>query len=151
VSSSVPPHDDLLRKTPKGLWIGGEWRDGASGRRFAADDPATGDILAEVAHAEVYDALAAMDAAVAVQADWATTAPRKRSENLYRAYLYTRDLSRALRLTGRLKVGLVGLSRGLVSNPATPFGGVKDRGMGREGGPEGIAEYLSVKYAAIAL
>lgn len=67
------------------------------------------------------------------------------------AYLYTRDLARALRVTERLEVGMVGLNRGLVSNPAAPFGGVKDSGLGREGGPEGIAEYLSVKYAAIAL
>ena len=67
------------------------------------------------------------------------------------AYLYTRDLSRALRVTERLEVGMVGLNRGLVSNPAAPFGGVKDSGLGREGGPEGIAEYLSTKYAAIAL
>ena len=67
------------------------------------------------------------------------------------AYLFTRDLSRALRVTERLEVGMVGLNRGLVSNPAAPFGGVKDSGLGREGGPEGIAEYLSTKYAAIAL
>jgi succinate-semialdehyde dehydrogenase/glutarate-semialdehyde dehydrogenase len=51
----------------------------------------------------------------------------------------------------RLEVGMVGLNRGLVSNPAAPFGGVKASGMGREGGPEGIEEYLSVKYASIAL
>jgi succinate-semialdehyde dehydrogenase/glutarate-semialdehyde dehydrogenase len=51
----------------------------------------------------------------------------------------------------RLDVGMVGLNRGLVSNPAAPFGGVKDSGMGREGGREGIDEYLSVKYASIAI
>ena len=67
------------------------------------------------------------------------------------AYLFTRDLARALRVTERLEVGMVGVNRGLVSNPAAPFGGVKDSGLGREGGPEGIAEYLSTKYAAIAL
>ena len=67
------------------------------------------------------------------------------------AYVFTRDLARAMRVVERLEVGMVGLNRGLVSNPAAPFGGVKDSGMGREGGAEGIAEYLSVKYAAIAL
>jgi succinate-semialdehyde dehydrogenase/glutarate-semialdehyde dehydrogenase len=67
------------------------------------------------------------------------------------AYAYTRDLSRALGLMDRLNVGMVGLNRGLVSNPAAPFGGVKASGMGREGGREGIDEYLSVKYASIAL
>ena len=67
------------------------------------------------------------------------------------AYAYTRDLSRGLRLMDRLNVGMVGLNRGLVSNPAAPFGGVKASGLGREGGREGIDEYLTLKYASIAL
>jgi succinate-semialdehyde dehydrogenase/glutarate-semialdehyde dehydrogenase len=67
------------------------------------------------------------------------------------AYAYTWDLSQALRVVDRLQVGMVGINRGIVSNPAAPFGGVKASGMGREGGKEGIDEYLSVKYAAIAL
>jgi succinate-semialdehyde dehydrogenase/glutarate-semialdehyde dehydrogenase len=67
------------------------------------------------------------------------------------AYIYTRDLSRALRVIERLEVGMVGVNRGIVSNPAAPFGGVKASGMGREGGHEGIDEYLAVKYAAVAL
>jgi succinate-semialdehyde dehydrogenase/glutarate-semialdehyde dehydrogenase len=66
------------------------------------------------------------------------------------AYAYTRDLSRALKLVDALQVGMVGLNRGLVSNPAAPFGGIKGSGLGREGGPEGIEEYLSTKYASIA-
>jgi succinate-semialdehyde dehydrogenase / glutarate-semialdehyde dehydrogenase len=65
------------------------------------------------------------------------------------AYVFTRDLKRAIRVTEGLEVGMVGLNRGLVSNPAAPFGGVKQSGFGREGGAEGIEEYLSVKYAAI--
>lgn len=65
------------------------------------------------------------------------------------AYAFTNDLSRAIRLVERLQTGMVGLNQGLVSNPAAPFGGVKDSGFGREGGPEGIEEYLDVKYAAI--
>ena len=67
------------------------------------------------------------------------------------AYAYTQDLSQALRVVDRLQVGMVGINRGIVSNPAAPFGGVKASGMGREGGKEGIDEYLSVKYAAITL
>jgi succinate-semialdehyde dehydrogenase/glutarate-semialdehyde dehydrogenase len=67
------------------------------------------------------------------------------------AYVYTRDLSRALRVIEGLEVGMVGVNRGIVSNPAAPFGGVKASGMGREGGREGIDEYLAVKYAAVAL
>jgi len=67
------------------------------------------------------------------------------------AYLYTRDLSRALRVVERLETGMVGLNRGMVSNPAAPFGGVKESGIGREGGREGIEEYLETKYVAVTL
>ncbi|WP_214317590.1 NAD-dependent succinate-semialdehyde dehydrogenase [Nonomuraea sediminis] len=67
------------------------------------------------------------------------------------AYLYTRDLGRAVRVGERLETGMVGLNRGLVSNAAAPFGGVKSSGLGREGGFEGIEEYLSTKYLALDL
>lgn len=67
------------------------------------------------------------------------------------AYLYTRDLGRALRTIEALEVGMVGVNQGMVSNAAAPFGGVKQSGYGREGGREGIREYLRVKYAAIGL
>jgi succinate-semialdehyde dehydrogenase/glutarate-semialdehyde dehydrogenase len=67
------------------------------------------------------------------------------------AYVYTRDLDRALRVVERLDTGMVGLNQGLVSNPAAPFGGVKQSGLGREGGPEGIDEYLSIKYVAMSM
>jgi len=65
------------------------------------------------------------------------------------AYVFTGDLDRALRVIERLETGMVGLNQGLVSNAAAPFGGVKQSGFGREGGAEGIDEYLSTKYAAI--
>jgi succinate-semialdehyde dehydrogenase/glutarate-semialdehyde dehydrogenase len=67
------------------------------------------------------------------------------------AYVYTSDLRRALRVVESLETGMVGLNQGMVSNPAAPFGGVKQSGFGREGGREGIQEYLSTKYAAINL
>jgi succinate-semialdehyde dehydrogenase/glutarate-semialdehyde dehydrogenase len=67
------------------------------------------------------------------------------------AYLYTRDLQRAFRVCERLETGMIGLNQGLVSNPAAPFGGVKQSGFGREGGFEGIDEYLETKYVAMAL
>ncbi|HWH10722.1 MAG TPA: NAD-dependent succinate-semialdehyde dehydrogenase [Solirubrobacteraceae bacterium] len=67
------------------------------------------------------------------------------------AYLYTEDLRRALRVSERLDVGMVGLNQGMVSNAAAPFGGVKQSGFGREGGYEGIEEYLETKYVAIGL
>jgi succinate-semialdehyde dehydrogenase/glutarate-semialdehyde dehydrogenase len=67
------------------------------------------------------------------------------------AYLYTRDLARALRVAERLETGMVGLNQGIVSNPAAPFGGVKHSGFGREGGFEGIDEYLQTKYVALGV
>jgi succinate-semialdehyde dehydrogenase/glutarate-semialdehyde dehydrogenase len=66
------------------------------------------------------------------------------------AYVYTRDLNRAIRVSERLDTGMVGLNQGIVSNPAAPFGGVKHSGLGREGGRGGIAEFLETKYVAIA-
>jgi succinate-semialdehyde dehydrogenase/glutarate-semialdehyde dehydrogenase len=65
------------------------------------------------------------------------------------AYAYTTGLDRAVRVAEGLKAGMVGLNQGIVSNPAAPFGGVKQSGFGREGGREGIEEYLDVKYLAL--
>jgi succinate-semialdehyde dehydrogenase/glutarate-semialdehyde dehydrogenase len=65
------------------------------------------------------------------------------------AYVYTRDIKRAFRVCEKLETGMVGLNQGLVSNPAAPFGGVKASGFGREGGTEGIHEYLETKYIAM--
>lgn len=67
------------------------------------------------------------------------------------AYVFTRDLTRAVRVGERLETGMVGMNTGIVSNPAAPFGGIKESGFGREGGAEGIEEYLSIKYMALAL
>ncbi len=67
------------------------------------------------------------------------------------AYVYTRDLQRALRVCEGLETGMIGLNQGMVSNPAAPFGGVKQSGFGREGGYEGIEEYLETKYVAVSL
>ena len=67
------------------------------------------------------------------------------------AYVYTQDVKRAFRVLERLQVGMAGLNQGLVSNAAAPFGGVKASGIGREGGREGIEEYLDLKYVAVAL
>jgi succinate-semialdehyde dehydrogenase/glutarate-semialdehyde dehydrogenase len=64
------------------------------------------------------------------------------------AYVYTRDLNRAFRVCESIETGMVGLNQGVVSNPAAPFGGVKQSGFGREGGFEGIGEYLETKYVA---
>jgi succinate-semialdehyde dehydrogenase/glutarate-semialdehyde dehydrogenase len=64
------------------------------------------------------------------------------------AYVYTRDLRRGLRVSEALESGMIGLNRGLVSDPAAPFGGVKQSGLGREGAHEGLLEYTETKYIA---
>lgn len=65
------------------------------------------------------------------------------------AYIFTRDLSKGLRVSGAVEAGMIGLNRGLVSDPAAPFGGVKQSGLGREGGQHhGIAEFMEAKYIA---
>jgi succinate-semialdehyde dehydrogenase/glutarate-semialdehyde dehydrogenase len=66
------------------------------------------------------------------------------------AFVHTRDLERALRVGDRLQVGMVGLNRGMVSEASAPFGGVKQSGLGREGGAEGLREYQDTKYLAMA-
>jgi succinate-semialdehyde dehydrogenase/glutarate-semialdehyde dehydrogenase len=65
------------------------------------------------------------------------------------SYLFTGDVKRALRVAERLETGMIGLNQGMVSNAGAPFGGVKQSGVGREGGNEGIHEYLETKYVAI--
>ena len=67
------------------------------------------------------------------------------------AYAFTADLTRAITVAERLDTGMVGINQGIVSNPAAPFGGVKSSGLGREGGFEGIEEYLETKYVGIKL
>jgi succinate-semialdehyde dehydrogenase / glutarate-semialdehyde dehydrogenase len=67
------------------------------------------------------------------------------------AYVFTKDLGRAWRVVEDLETGMVGLNQGLVSNAGAPFGGVKASGFGREGGPEGLHEYLETKYVAMAV
>jgi len=66
------------------------------------------------------------------------------------SYVYTGDLARGLRVSERLEAGMVGLNRGLVSDPAAPFGGVKQSGLGREGAHHGIMEFCETKYIAVS-
>ncbi len=65
------------------------------------------------------------------------------------AYIYTQSLDRALRVSEAIESGMVGVNRGVISDAAAPFGGVKESGFGREGGFEGIEEYLDIKYIAL--
>ena len=66
-------------------------------------------------------------------------------------YVFTENMDKALRFSAQLEVGMVGLNTGLVSNPIAPFGGIKQSGLGREGGKVGIEEFLEYKYTAIAV
>jgi succinate-semialdehyde dehydrogenase/glutarate-semialdehyde dehydrogenase len=65
------------------------------------------------------------------------------------SYVYTENLARGLKLSEQIESGMVGINRGLVSDPAAPFGGVKESGLGREGGFEGIEEFLETKYISV--
>ncbi|HUB73926.1 MAG TPA: NAD-dependent succinate-semialdehyde dehydrogenase [Solirubrobacteraceae bacterium] len=87
----------------------------------------------------------------AFASDEQALAAANRTEYGLVAYVYTRDLERAFHVCEGIETGMVGLNQGVVSNPAAPFGGVKQSGFGREGGFEGIGEYLETKYVAIAV
>src|SRR3989440_4661464 len=127
--------------------LGGERLDGA-GYFFAptvlADVPDDAELMAE----EIFGPVAPV--ATFAGEEQAVEAANRTQYGLV-AYVYTRDLSRALRVCERLETGMVGLNQGVVSNPAAPFGGVKQSGFGREGGFEGIGEYLETKYVALSL
>src|SRR5215208_2717875 len=83
---SSTQEQEVVDKVPKGLFVGGEWREASDGGTLAVEDPSTGETLCEVADATPADAMAALDAAVAAQGEWAATAPRERGEILRRAY-----------------------------------------------------------------
>jgi succinate-semialdehyde dehydrogenase/glutarate-semialdehyde dehydrogenase len=68
------------------------------------------------------------------------------------AYIYTRDLGRGMRVASKIESGMIALNRGLMSDPAAPFGGVKQSGLGREGGQKhGVAEFMEAKYIAVTI
>ncbi len=136
--------DDAVGKGAKAL-CGGERIDGP-GYFYAptvlADVPAEASLLREEIFGPVapVTTFATEDEAIARAND---------TEYGLVAYVFTRDVERAFRVIERLDTGMVGLNQGLVSNAGAPFGGVKQSGFGREGGPEGIEEYLETKYVAI--
>jgi succinate-semialdehyde dehydrogenase/glutarate-semialdehyde dehydrogenase len=67
------------------------------------------------------------------------------------SYIYTKDINRVYHMTESLQYGMVGVNTGLISNAAAPFGGIKESGLGREGGVEGIEEYLDTKYVCVEI
>jgi len=106
MSDATSNESELLARVPHGLYIAGEWGAGTGGRTFAVDDPATGEPLdVAVADATAADALAALDAAVAAQPDWASTPPRERSEMLRRAFQACMDRADDLALAMTLEMG----------------------------------------------
>ncbi len=111
--------------------------------------PATvlGDVppMAQVVQDEIFGPVAAV---VRVSDEYEALKWANMSEYGLAGYIYTANTARGLRVSQELEVGMIGLNRGLVSDPAAPFGGVKQSGIGREGGYEGIDEYLEVKYIA---
>ncbi len=137
---------DAVGKGARAL-VGGQVRDGAGyfyEPTVLADVPDDAELLRE----EIFGPVAPVkgfdgeDEAIAAAND---------TEFGLVAYLYTNDLKRALRVVEGLETGMVGLNQGMVSNAAAPFGGIKQSGFGREGGPEGIEEYLETKYVAVNL
>jgi succinate-semialdehyde dehydrogenase/glutarate-semialdehyde dehydrogenase len=97
--------ESVVDAVPKRLLIGGEWRDASGGATFAVDDPSTGEALCEVADATADDARAAIDAACAVQAEWAATPPNTRSEILHSAFELMGERSDELALLMTLEMG----------------------------------------------
>jgi succinate-semialdehyde dehydrogenase/glutarate-semialdehyde dehydrogenase len=108
-----------------------------------ADVPATARILQE----EVFGPVAPITTFTTEEEGIAAA---NASEYGLAAYVFTRDIERAMRVCGSLETGMVGLNLGVISNPAAPFGGMKASGFGREGGSEGIHEYLETQYVGIA-
>ncbi len=138
--------EDALGKGARAI-VGGHARDGAGyfyDPTVLADVPDNATLLKE----EIFGPVAPVrgfadeDEAIAAAND---------TEFGLVAYVYTSNIKRALRVAERLETGMIGLNQGLVSNPAAPFGGIKQSGFGREGGAEGINEYLETKYIAVNL
>jgi succinate-semialdehyde dehydrogenase / glutarate-semialdehyde dehydrogenase len=95
----------VLDAVEKRLYIGGEWRDGSEGGTLPVEDPATGEALCEIADATPDDARAALDAAVAAQAEWAATSPNERGEILWRAFELLNERADDLALLMTLEMG----------------------------------------------
>lgn len=102
---TVEAERTLLDSLPTGLFIGGTWTDAADGATFPVYDPATGNVLAEIADAGADDGIRALDAAVAAQAAWAATAPRTRSDILRRAFDLVQERAEDLALLMTLEMG----------------------------------------------
>jgi succinate-semialdehyde dehydrogenase/glutarate-semialdehyde dehydrogenase len=136
--------DDAVKKGAK-VAVGGQ-APGGPGNFYPAtvlvDVPANARILKE----EVFGPVAPI---VGFDTEEQGIAAANDTEYGLAAYIWTESLDRALRVAEALEAGMVGVNRGVISDPAAPFGGVKESGFGREGGYEGIEEYLDIKYIAL--
>jgi succinate-semialdehyde dehydrogenase/glutarate-semialdehyde dehydrogenase len=145
--SKVAELVDDARSKGASVVVGGSARDGAG---YFFDPTVLGDVPgdARLLKEEIFGPVAPVigfddeDAAIAAAND---------TEFGLVSYVYTSDIKRAFRVCEKLETGMIGLNQGMVSNPAAPFGGVKESGFGREGGSEGIDEYLEIKYVAMAM
>jgi succinate-semialdehyde dehydrogenase / glutarate-semialdehyde dehydrogenase len=138
--------DDACTRGARVL-VGGSAREGAGyfyEPTVLAGVPEDARLLAE----EIFGPVAPI---VAFDDDDQAIAAANRTEYGLVSYVYTRDLDRAFAVCEAIESGMIGLNQGVVSNPAAPFGGVKQSGFGREGGFEGIDEYLETKYVALAV
>jgi succinate-semialdehyde dehydrogenase/glutarate-semialdehyde dehydrogenase len=146
--AAVQKVDELVRGALEGgarALIGGEVPDGTGfyyPPTVLVDVPADAAILREEIFGPVAPIVTFTTEADAIR--WAND-----TEYGLVSYLYTGDLARGLRVSEALESGMVGLNRGLVSDPAAPFGGVKQSGIGREGGHEGLLDYTESKYIAV--
>jgi len=138
--------DDAVAKGAKVL-CGGKTIDGA-GYFYAptvlSDVPANADLLSE----EIFGPVAPI---TTFSTDEEAVAMANDTEYGLVAYVFTQDIDRAFRVIEALETGMIGFNQGMVSNAGAPFGGVKQSGYGREGGPEGMDEYLETKYVAMNL
>ena len=126
--------------------VGGERVDGAGyfyEPTVLADVPDDARLLAE----EIFGPVAPVRGLLAPRSE--AIAAANDTEYGLVAYVFTRDIKRAFRVIEGLETGMIGLNQGMVSNAGAPFGGVKQSGFGREGGLEGIDEYLETKYVAM--
>jgi succinate-semialdehyde dehydrogenase/glutarate-semialdehyde dehydrogenase len=127
--------------------VGGERRDGAG---YFYKPTVLGDIPdgARVLSEEIFGPVAPVKG---FQSEEEAIAAANATEYGLVAYVFTRDINRAFRVIEELETGMIGFNQGMVSNAGAPFGGVKQSGFGREGGPEGMEEYLETKYVAMNL
>jgi succinate-semialdehyde dehydrogenase/glutarate-semialdehyde dehydrogenase len=136
--------EDAVSKGARAI-VGGHARDGAG---YFFEPTVLGDVPpnAELLTEEIFGPVAPV---TSFASEEEAVAAANDTEYGLVAYVYTRDLNRAIRVSENLETGMVGLNQGMVSNAAAPFGGAKQSGFGREGGHEGIEEYLNTKYVAL--